>query len=190
MLGSLRPWRRAPLAIPDGAELTAIRTPGFTSLAVSHTLAATPARADGPYVLVFATGVQAAEATLVLAVCVLVRSRSLRQATAGPPAPLLRAAAASALGVASIRRCLRRSFGLRRFAQTDPSRPPRASGCTKAPRQWQASTLNTARGRGQGKTCRTGAENGLIRNADSGKRTLGVSPKFWSSGRGNLMGVS
>lgn len=48
----------APLAILDGTELTAIRTPATTLLAVTRILAATP-HAENPHVLVFGAGVQA-----------------------------------------------------------------------------------------------------------------------------------
>jgi 1-piperideine-2-carboxylate/1-pyrroline-2-carboxylate reductase [NAD(P)H] len=50
----------APLATMDGNELTAIRTPATTLLAVKHILAAAPDGApENPQVLVFGTGVQA-----------------------------------------------------------------------------------------------------------------------------------
>ena len=50
----------APLATMDGNELTAIRTPATTLLAVKHMLAAAPEGApEKPEVLVFGTGVQA-----------------------------------------------------------------------------------------------------------------------------------
>ncbi|MEV8147704.1 ornithine cyclodeaminase family protein [Arthrobacter sp. NPDC080073] len=50
----------APLAVIDGNELTAIRTPATTLLAVRHILAATPGGApEAPRVLVFGAGVQA-----------------------------------------------------------------------------------------------------------------------------------
>lgn len=53
----------APLATMDGNELTAIRTPATTLLAVKHILAADPGSGTGapgtPHVLVFGAGVQA-----------------------------------------------------------------------------------------------------------------------------------
>lgn len=50
----------APLAVMDGNELTAIRTPATTLLAVKHLLAAAPGGAPGtPRVLVFGAGIQA-----------------------------------------------------------------------------------------------------------------------------------
>ncbi|MEA5455877.1 ornithine cyclodeaminase family protein [Sinomonas sp. JGH33] len=56
----------APLAVMDGTELTAIRTPATTLLAVTHILAAAPGGAGvpdsapaAPHVLVFGAGVQA-----------------------------------------------------------------------------------------------------------------------------------
>jgi len=50
----------APLATMDGNELTAIRTPATTLLAVKHILASAPDGGPGaPRVLVFGTGVQA-----------------------------------------------------------------------------------------------------------------------------------
>jgi ornithine cyclodeaminase len=60
----------APLATMDGNELTAIRTPATTLLAVKHILAAAPRAADprrprAPRVIVFGTGVQARSTTCV-----------------------------------------------------------------------------------------------------------------------------
>ncbi len=50
----------APLAVMDGNELTAIRTPATTLLAVKHLLAAAPGGApETPRVLVFGAGIQA-----------------------------------------------------------------------------------------------------------------------------------
>ncbi|MFK0073495.1 ornithine cyclodeaminase family protein [Arthrobacter woluwensis] len=50
----------APVALLDGTELTAIRTPAVTLLAVTRILAATPGGApENPRVLVFGAGVQA-----------------------------------------------------------------------------------------------------------------------------------
>ncbi|WFR84262.1 ornithine cyclodeaminase family protein [Arthrobacter sp. Y-9] len=50
----------APVALLDGTELTAIRTPAVTLLAVTRILAATPGGApEDPSVLVFGAGVQA-----------------------------------------------------------------------------------------------------------------------------------
>lgn len=50
----------APVALLDGTELTAIRTPAVTLLAVTRILAATPGGApEAPRVLVFGAGVQA-----------------------------------------------------------------------------------------------------------------------------------
>jgi len=50
----------APVALLDGTELTAIRTPAVTLLAVTRILAATPGGApENPSVLVFGAGVQA-----------------------------------------------------------------------------------------------------------------------------------
>ncbi|MGO4454817.1 ornithine cyclodeaminase family protein [Arthrobacter sp. RAF14] len=50
----------APVALMDGTELTAIRTPAVTLLAVTRILAATPGGAPAsPRVLVFGAGVQA-----------------------------------------------------------------------------------------------------------------------------------
>ncbi|PSS43208.1 hypothetical protein C6401_13415 [Arthrobacter woluwensis] len=50
----------APVALLDGTELTAIRTPAVTLLAVTRILAATPGGApESPRVLVFGAGVQA-----------------------------------------------------------------------------------------------------------------------------------
>ncbi|MGW9415328.1 ornithine cyclodeaminase family protein [Arthrobacter cupressi] len=51
----------APLATMDGTELTAIRTPATTLMAVKHILAAAPEREtkEDPQVLVFGAGIQA-----------------------------------------------------------------------------------------------------------------------------------
>ncbi|MFJ3958802.1 ornithine cyclodeaminase family protein [Arthrobacter sp. NPDC090010] len=50
----------APLAVLDGTELTAVRTPATTLLAVTRLLAAAPdAAPERPHVLVFGAGVQA-----------------------------------------------------------------------------------------------------------------------------------
>lgn len=52
----------APLAVMDGAELTAIRTPATTLTAVKHMVAAAPDGKDSgapPHILVFGAGVQA-----------------------------------------------------------------------------------------------------------------------------------
>ncbi|MCH6468872.1 ornithine cyclodeaminase family protein [Sinomonas terrae] len=50
----------APLAVMDGTELTSVRTPATTLLAVSRILAATPGgQPERPRVLVFGAGIQA-----------------------------------------------------------------------------------------------------------------------------------
>jgi len=84
-------WRRTLLALIV-ADLLVWR---------SWALAGSRGGAAGPIDFLGLCALAAMAATLVLAVCVLVRGRELRRSNAAPPAPLLRWAAAAVVVLAA-----------------------------------------------------------------------------------------